>query len=310
MDYLALVNKVIQESASELDELTSGTWDSAEAGRRIYPRIKRNVAQAWKEIQMRRPSWEFMASEFSAVIYPRLTIKDAARAAGTPSVGAVFEGDESGFQFTVRDVLTTGDWDDGEIAGMLEFEDYEGTRPIPGETFTEVSPVVGDGTFTYVGKGNYDFLDVDPYLREIQWATFVANNVDSPVAMTPVRYVPWDNWAYKEYTFTTSALYVPNYVSQDFEGSVVFYPQTFTPFRINFIYKLAPQDLVEDDDVPSRLPEEYHEWIAWEALMNYAMFDKNPDLYAYANKHADFYMRRAERELMPLLSYRDNAFNV
>ncbi len=50
MNYLGLVNLVIQESAGEINELTPLTWSSPEAGRRVYPRIKRYVAQAWKTI--------------------------------------------------------------------------------------------------------------------------------------------------------------------------------------------------------------------------------------------------------------------
>jgi hypothetical protein len=307
LDYLALVNKVIQESASETDELTSGTWSSAEAGRRIYPRIKRNVAQAWKDIQMRHNEWEFMTKEFSEVLYPRVRIKDGLRAAGDPAAGAVFVGSESGFELTVRNVITTTDWVDGSVEGLIEFDDFDGTRLIPGETFTEVSPVPDDGEFVYLGKGGYSFQEVDPYLREIQWSTFYASLVG--VNPTPVRYLPYDHWSYNEYNFGNTNQSVPNFASQDYQGFVVFYPQTFTPFRISFIYHLAPQILEDNDDVPDRIPDEYHEWIAWEALKKYALFDKNPPLFSYAQAQAMPYWIRAERDLMPLVSYAPSAFN-
>lgn len=307
MDYLDLVNKVIQESASEADELTSGTWSSAEAGRRIYPRIKRNVAQAWKDIQMFHNEWEFMTAEFSEVVYPRIRIKDGLRAAGAPAAGAVFVGDDSGFEFTIRALYVTGDWVAGTAEGLIEFELYEGSRLIPGETFTETAPIPDDGQFTYLGKGGYAFTEVDPYLREIQWSTFYA--AVSGSNPTPVRFVPWDNWVYNEYNFSVSSQSAPNYISQDYQGNVVFYPQTFTPFRVNFIYHLAPQILEDDDDEPNRIPEEYHEWIAWEALKKYALFDKNPDLFAYAREQAKLYWNRAERNLMPLISYAPSPFN-
>jgi hypothetical protein len=307
MNYLEITNKVIQESASEADELTSGTWSTAEAGRRIYPRIKRNVAQAWKDIQMRHDEWEFNTKEFSEVLYPRIRIKDGLRAAGDPAVGAVFVGDESGFELTIRDLITNDDWDAGGVEGMIEFEVYDGNRLIPGETFTELSPVPGDGSFTYLGKGGYSFQEVDPYLREIQWATFYASVANANP--TPVRYLPYDHWSYNEYNFHTSSQSAPNYVSQDYQGFVVFYPQTFNPFRVSFIYHLAPQILEDNDDVPDRIPEEYHEWIAWEALKKYALFDKNPNLFSYAQSQAMPYWIRAERDLMPLISYAPSAFN-
>jgi hypothetical protein len=307
MNYLELVNKVIDESASEQDQLTSGTWSSAEAGRRIYPRIKRNVADAWKNIQMMRNEWEFMTAEFSSVIYPRLSIKDGNRAAGSPPVGATFVGADSDFVFTVKQVITTGDWTTGTAEGVIEFETYTGNRVIPGEVFVEATPVSGDGEFTYLGKGGYDFTLVEPYLREIQWATFSASV--PPGSASPVVYLPYDNWFYNEYTYGVSSQSGPSYVSQDYKGDIVFYPQTFNPFRIRFVHYLAPQVFSDWDDEPTRLPEEYHDWIAWEALKMFASHDKNPPLERRAAIEAFKYRFRAERNMMPLISRRPSAFN-
>jgi hypothetical protein len=306
--YLDLVNKVIQESSGEIDELDSSTWSTAQAGRRVYPRIKRNVADAWKAIQVSRDEWEFMTTELSTVVYPRIMVKEGARAAGQPPVGAVFEGRESGFTFTVKAVDTAGSWTLGTAQGQIEFEDYTGQQLIPGEAFDEISPVADDGVFTYLGKGSYSFLDIDEDLRAIQWATFVAAMPNS--GYRPVTYIPWDNWFYREYNFTTSSQTAPSLLSQDYAGNVVFYPQTFNPFRVNFIYKLAPQILEDYDEEPRLIPEEYHDWIAWEALKMLAMYDKNPTLYAYADKNAMPYKLKAEKNLLPIISYRPSPFNV
>lgn len=307
MTYLELVNKVLAESQSEQDPLTSGTWDSAEAGRRIYPRIKRNVADAWKLIQMSRNEWEFNVGSFSEVLYPRVKVTSGLRAAGAPPVGSVFVGAESGFTFTVRAVYTTGSWTLGTAEGQLEFEAYEGTRLIPGEEFVETDPVADDGAFVYVGKGSYDFLEFDSAIREPHWATFFANSDNS--APYPVRYIPWDNWVYNEYSFAVNSVNGPAFLSQDYEGKVVFYPQTLNPFRVNFIYQAAPQILEEHDDEVLRLPEEYHDWIAWRALMMYAISDKNPTLFSYAKDNETFFRLRAERNLMPLVRRAPSRYN-
>lgn len=305
MDYLGIVNKVIQESASEADELTTGTWSSAEAGRRLYPRIKRNVADAWKSIQLKRDTWEFMTAELSTVVYPRIKVVSGLRVAGAPPVGSVFIGD-SGFTFTVKQVLdTTGSWTLGTATATIEFDTHSGPAPERNDTFTEVSPVLGDGEFLYIGKGSYDFSAQDATLREVQWETFIANaSGTSPI---PVQYVPWDHWSYDEYAFETSS--TPLFVSQDYQGRVVFYPQPLDSFRVKFIAELAPQILSASTDVPSRIPDEYHEWIAWEALMKLALFDKNPDLFAYAREQATVFSNKAERHLMPRLSYAASPFN-
>lgn len=305
--YLDLVNKVIAESQSEQDALTSGTWATAEAGRRIYPRIKRNVADAWKLIQMSRNEWEFNTGSFSDLLYPRVKVTNGLRAAGTPPVGSVFVGADSDFSLTVRAVYTTGDWTAGTAVGQIEFEDHEGTRLMPGEEFVETSPVADDGAFIYLGKGSYDFLEIDSSIREPQWGTFFASYTEG--TPYPIRYIPWDNWVYNEYTFATNSVNGPAYLSQDFEGKVVFYPQTLNPFRVNFIYNAAPQILVDYDDEVERLPEEYHDWIAWRALMLYAMSEKNPTLFAYGKENETFYRLRAERNLMPLVSRAPSKFN-
>lgn len=313
MNYLELVNKVIEESASEQDELTEDTWDSLDASRRLYPRIKRNVATAWKQIQMSRDEWEFNSKEVSTVVYPRLRIVNGFRTAGEPTAGVQFTGTGSVFTFTVRSVDTTdGDWAAGTAIATIEFGTYSGNQLRPDDTFVEVG-MGTDGTLVFLGRGSYTFLEVQPRLDEIEWATFTGvqqNTVPSTISLVPIKYIPYDNWFYNNFDFTNSALTVPQYVSQDYKGQVVFYPQTFNPFRVSFIGSLTPQILSAFDDEPEGLKEEYHEWIAWEALNMVALFDKNPDLYAYANKQCDFFSYRAENNLMPNMSWSASSFNV
>lgn len=308
MNYLELCNKVIQESASEIDELTLLTWSSAEAGRRLYPRIKRLVAEAWKMIQIERNEWEFKTTELSTVVYPRLKFQNGSRTAGAPPVGSVFIGQTSGFKLTVRQVLLkSGAWLDGDAEGQIEFDTFEGSQLVPAETFAEFTPILNDGEFIYLEKGSYDFRQVDPLLREIHWTTMVAQRSNStPI---PVIYIPWENWMYEEASFTQGSITPPAYYSQDFEGNVVFYPQTLNQFRVTFVYDIAPQALILPTDVPSKIPAEYHEWIAWNALMNLAKFDKNPDLAAYARSMATPYKLRAERNLMPIPSWAQSRYN-
>lgn len=305
--YLELVNKVIHESSSEKDPLDDSTWLSLDAGRRIYPRIKRNVADAWKQIQMRRSQWEFMSDELSTIVYPRMNISNGIRAAGAPSVGDTYRGATSGFLLTIVSVVTTGDWTTGGVEGYIEFSTTSNIKPSLAEEMIEVTPIADDGVFVNMGRGSYAFTEINPRLRNIQWSTFVASTDNSPPR--PVFFIPWDKWTYSDFTYTVSSVNYPTYVSQDNKGNVVFYPQVRTPFRINFIHDMAPQILGEPTDVPEGLPAEYHDWIAWEALMKFAMFDKNPQLYSYAKTEADTYAKRAEANLMPLVSYASSPFN-
>lgn len=305
--YLELVNRVIQESGKEQNELTLATWASDEAGRRLYPRIKRYVADAWKMIQMDRFEWEFKSAELFIRIHPRIKIQQGS-ATVDPVVGTKYKGVTSGFEFTVQKILRkSGAWADGDWEGQLELSpDYVGTTLIPAEVFEELT-TPGNSQFVYVQKGSYDFTEYDPLLREIQWETFVSSqDKTTPI---PVLSIPWNNWLYKDLTFTQGSRTVPSYVSQDFEGNLVFYPQTLDPFYISVIYDRAPQILSDPEDVPAIIKEEYHEWIAWTALYDLAMYDKDSSLAAHAKRHVDFYTRRAERYLLPRPEWGENKFD-
>lgn len=307
--YLDIVNLVINESASEADELTESTWDSDFSSRRIYPRIKRNVAQAWKQIQMDRGQWEFKSKQMSTIVYPRIVFENGIRAAGEPAAGAVFKADDNSFQLTVLRVFTeSGDWATGDAKGQIEFDDYALDRPVVGSSYTELSPVADDGTFTYIRKGSYSFLEIDDSLRDIEWATFTA--FQSNTINNQVNYIPWNNWLYTELEFAQGSTTVPKFVSKDNQGNVVFYPQTLEAFRVGFVYSSAPTTLTDWDDVPENISEEYHEWIGWEALKMLALYDKNPDLYAYASKKAAFFAYKADTDLMPIPYFRASAFSV
>lgn len=305
-DYLGLVNKVIQESGLELDELTVGTWSSAEAGRRIYPRIKRNVAEAWKLLQMKRDQWEFKTAELTTVVLPRVKFQNGSRAAGSPAPGTIFIGQTSGFQLTVSQVLLEdGSWTLGTAKGQIEFSTFTGSQLVVGEEYAEQTP--GTGTFDYLEKGSYDFSDVDPLFDELAWTTMVAYSTGStPV---PVVYMPWENWTYQEASFTQGSITPPAYYSEDPFGHIVFYPQMLQPFNVNFVYSQKPQTLTDPDDVPVNISAEFHDWIAWEALKILAAYDKNPDLFGYAKGMAEQYARKAESNLMPKMSWGESRYN-
>jgi hypothetical protein len=316
-NYLQLVNKVINEGGLEQNELTPATWSSPEAGRRLYPRIKRAVADAWEAIQMDRNEWEFSTAELTTLLYPRFVVDDITFSAPSigPDVGVKYKGQESGLEITVVSVqnyvTAQTNMDEDTSYKLIEFTTPQGggNRSHLGEVFLETFPNVGDSSFTYRERGAYKLSELNEFAREPHWSTFLS--YQDNVTPTPVRYIPWANWIYKELTYTTSTRSAPSFVSQDYKGDLVFYPQTLSPFYVNFVYDMAPQELTLYTDTPSLklLPAEYHYWISWEALESIARFDKNADLLAYASKWTTRFRRKAERSLMPLMSWRDNRYN-
>lgn len=307
-NFLDLVNLVIQESGKEQNELTSATWDSAEAGRRLYPRIKRHVRDAWETLQMQRNEWEFNNKEITTTILPRFLVDGVVVSppSSGPEPGVVYRGSDTGLEITVVDVLPGPETDEFYI----DFSsDGQHNRALVGEIYEEVSPNAGDSSFVYRGRGAYRLRDLDPLMREPNWGSFIGYQGQS--TPTPIRYIPWENWLYKEISYTTSTRSAPNFVSQDYKGDLTFYPQTLSPVTINFVYPTAPQRLEEWDDIPleNLLPLEYHDWISWEALANLARFDKDPDLLAWADSNIKFYKHRAERNLMPVVRWGASKYN-
>lgn len=308
MDYLALVNKVALESGMEQGELTPATWISAEAGRRRWPQIKDWVRSAWQDLQMERNEWEFKNKEITTVINPRIVVDDIVSSAPSigPAPGVKYKGQDSGLELTVITIQSGANLGDFYI-------DFSSTgqwnRATLGEVFEELSPNAGDSSFVYRGRGAYRLNDLDPLMREPRWDTFVGyQGRNTPI---PIIYMPWENWIYKELSYTTTTRSAPSFVSQDYKGDLTFYPQTLSPFSVNFVYPTAPQMLENYDDVPLTilLPFEYHEWISWRALEKLARYDKNPDLLAYAQSESTFYKTRAERNLMPLPSWAGSRYN-
>ena len=301
MIYLDLCNKVIQEGGLDQNLLTIENWNTIDANRRVYPRVKRLVAEAWKMIQMNRSEWQWKTKEMSTILLPRVRFSQGA---SEPSLGAFLFGEESGARFTLSGILLeSGTFLAGTAAGQFDITDLTGAM-ILGENIVDE-----DGNFVcvYEQKGSYNFRLLDPRLRTVKWETFVANAINQHGV--PVQYIPWENWVHKDTGFVHSNAFVPSSVSQDPEGNVVFYPQVTSPFRVYFVYEVAPSTLVNPEDEPEELLPEYHDWVAWLALANLASYDKNITLYQYCARMEQFYRTRAERSMMPMPSWVQNPFN-
>jgi hypothetical protein len=301
--YIDLVNKVLDESGKEQNPLNVANLDSAEAGRRLYPRVKRLVREAWKMLQMSRNEWEFNSGEVVLTIPPKLKFVTGSNPAGEPAGLSVWTGKTSGAVITVSAVTTTdGLWEDGDAYGQIEFSTTGSTPPIIGEVFEDGL----DGSFEYTGVGSYAISYGPGRVREPRWDTVKARRPGE--GYVNMQFVPWTQFLLGGFTYGSSSA-VPYYFSQDYLGNLVFYAQTLQPFTLSFVYDMAPQDLTEAEDVPEGLPLEYHDWIAWEALINLARFDKDPDLYGYAQSMATVYRQRAERNLMPLIEWETSRYN-
>jgi hypothetical protein len=92
------------------------------------------------------------------------------------------------------------------------------------------------------------------------------------------------------------------------DGNYDFYPRPDNHYVVKYNYTKAVNELSLTTDVPLNLPSEYHDYIAWRALMYYAHFDNNAVLLKHATQRAAFYRNRMERRLMPQLTFGRNKF--
>lgn len=297
MNFLSLVNFVIQESANEINELTPATWDSPEAGRRLYPRLKRIVAQAWEEIQLERNQWEFAQGVATETITPGLSFENGY----SPSddiTGETFTSTDpdSDFTFTVNNyMLNRGSLFDADAQGSLYFTTFSGETPSIGELFTSTT-----SQLLYMGPPVYRLsYTADRY--ELDKRSFM---VVKDKYQTPLVQVPWHDHRFLDHAPYSNHSTAPHYFAEDPLGNIAFYHGFREPFLLQFHYATKPQTLTEWEDTPIGLPEAYHKWIGWRALMKLADFDKNPSLFSHARKGALLYKNRAEANLMPRVGWR------
>jgi hypothetical protein len=69
-------------------------------------------------------------------------------------------------------------------------------------------------------------------------------------------------------------------------------------FTVNGQYWKTPQTLVDDDDIPE-MPEQFHEFIVWQALEHYALYESAGEVLVRAQKNIRFYKNRLENSELP-----------
>lgn len=296
-NYLYLVNKVLEESGKELNLLDETTWSSAEAGRRLYPRVKRLVREAWKMIQMRRNEWEFNTGRVTLVLLPK--IRFVKMTTSDDPLSYEWTGQSSG----VRLIITTTESDYNDSTGQGAGEAVvtfltENTNMVVGETFVAD---LDSSSFVYNGPGSHSLSQgLTNRVREPRWETMKIS-LDNE-KFSSLNIVPFDNY------LLTSRGAMP-YAAKDYKGNLVLFTQLKAPALLQFDFDMAPQTLDEWDDTLEGLAEEYHDWIAWEALESLAKYDKDPILLSYAQGMADVYRRRAERNLLPMVSWQASTYD-
>jgi hypothetical protein len=303
--FLELVNRALLESKVTLDPLTSVNF-AAPSGSIMYDHFKTWVNTAYEELALARPDWHFQQERATVPVYPRLQL---AGLSGTITAGDVQEGATSGVRFTVVAVHTFEDVEPagGEVTVSVDYTDpTKASDLILLEQFNEITPTPTSNVAYLKGWGFYDFRNLIPDVKYIVQDSVTLNRTvadalaDDDNHSYPVVLLPWDkfNTAYP-YRWVDNYFGVSQAIAQTPQGSFELYPRIDKAYLLSFDYTRVHTPMVLFSDTPSVMPDQYHLYIMWKAVLEYADFDGNGKLFNRATKHINEYRYWLERDEMP-----------
>lgn len=304
--FMELVNRALLESKVTLDPLTSLTF-AAPSGSILYDHFKTWINTAYEELALARPDWHFQQERATVPVYPRLHLTGIT----TPvAIGQTFVGATSGVAFTVVDVHPFEDveQDSGtETTISVTFDDpTEARNLILTEAFDRVLPTPVAGYAVFKGWGFYDFRQLIPQLQGIvQDSVFMTKTVADALAdgdnqAYPVYLLPWDKYCWRYPT-----RWVDNYfgkaqaIAQTPQGTFELYPRLDGPYLLSFDFTRVHTPMTLSTDTPNVIPDQWHLYIMWKAVLEYADFDGNAKLFSRATKHINEYRYWLERDTLP-----------
>lgn len=291
--FLEMVNEAVDESKVSLDPLTSANFANPPRSA-MYNRFKRWVNMAYRELMLRRKEFHFRTERATVNIQPRLHLSGLSY---IPSTGDVLQGADSGVRFTVVDVHTT---EDVEQDSTLEFTvsvQFDGTvtpqHLVLKENINRISPLPENSVGHFKGWGRYDFRALVNQLSSININTLVAQGeAGSTYPIKPVTAEEWANF----YANQTPSLSRPLYVVETSQGTYDFHPRPDKQYTLAFEFTRSIPQLVLHSDTPDGLPEEYHDYLVWRAVQEFADFDTQQALYLRARKHVEEYLMWIDRD--------------
>lgn len=319
MNYLELVNMVIEESGIDDDELTALNFADARQYGPIYGRIKKWVVQSWNDIQEERDEWNWKTGTGIALLRPRLKFYDAISLGGSP-VGDAETGETEISLGLSPPIYTNASQTEGyaDVVGQPSVGDtladdntlYASLRV--GEPILFPNKASPHASYSFFGWGDYNFTDqampLDTDLSDVaqvhqQTLRILSHESSNDVEGTIVQYVPFSDWQLRAPSVVTENPGTPAYYTQNIQGRFIFNSPLDRPYRVKFNYTKRPQELVNYNDIPQGLPVEQHANIAWRALEKYGEYHQRAGVIARARKEYMKFKKRQERRETPLLHF-------
>ncbi len=299
LTYLDIVNTAIAEAKLTLDPLTSSDFDDPPRTR-LYNDIKRWVNVAYKDMLTRRKE-QFSRVERTLIsVWPRVQV---AGLTYIPSVGDVLEGTTSGVRFEVKERKIAEDVEnsaDVEYTLGVEFDtSYAPGQYLQiGEQLDRISPTTGTAVGYIKGPGYIKMEEEVAGLSSILEDSVVLYVDGNYVGGVTLPVTPWSTTTPETSAVAWSAAY-PTELYKTRQGTYRLSPYFNNVMKIGFSYVKAIPTLVEYDDVPVELPDDFHDMLVWRTVIEIADFNNDTRLYARANKRLESYLQWQDSDQLP-----------
>jgi hypothetical protein len=310
--YLQIVNEAISECKVSLDPLTSVNFASPPRTQ-LYEQFKTWTNRVYKDILMDRNEWFFRKERSTVTVYPRLQLR--AVGLGTVTVGDELVGASSGVRIEILAIHTVEDVEqDATLEYTVSVEYVNGTGDadniILNEEMDRLSPSAATGVCRVKGRGRYSFVDLNPYIDEIDANSFsVQRAVDFNTDLTssdlehtpnlmPITPEAWQSY-YAQFDTPHGR---PAFIVRTTDGNWDFHPRPAEPYDVSFTYSQDMGVMTVHSDTPVLLPAKYCDRIMWGIVAEYADFDERPRLYARAAKWIKKFDRYMVRDELPAVS--------
>lgn len=302
--YIDLVNTALDEAKITLDPLTPTTFANPPRTE-MYNRMKRWVNEAYLELLTTRNEW-FSRNERAVVtVGPRVHLTNLLV---PPAVGYVYRGRVSEIEFTVHAIHNQDEVVEGSsntyatLTVEVVNEEDSILSLAPNETLDVISPAPTVGAAVYKGVGMYDLaaLADNAELVDHRSLMFMPTNEEYLDQQSwfeqNVTYVDWRDIAGIRSSYGTVVKGGPNFVSRSPQGTYMFYPPVDRKRLLGFNYTRAYTRMEAHDDTPIGIPEKYHQWIVWRAIMAYGDFQQNSGIWSRGDRNAERIMNIMERD--------------
>lgn len=340
MTFLQLVNFVIRESGSDVDQLSTTIL----TGNTIQSKFCNWVVQAWEDLQTEWRAAEFMRKQGVVVITPRIHFYDCQTGYQTSTSMNTVEltiNSDPALTYTIRYFSpASGSAISTPTEGYIDLQvdpEVPLVNFIPAGMYINTANTSDDRSVQAYFKhwGHYSLYDNHyPYSTTDGWATDTSdiaeidkttlrlfndtyqrddpasgNFVDYGDAVeVPITYLSWEEYCRRRMDVNTVPG-CPQFVTESPDGELVFYPPVDKVYTLRFSYTKVPQTFSSDSDTPTGLATRFHQAIGWAALKKYASYDEQPALLSRAQDELDMQMAKLRRDVLPKVTVRHSYYD-